>query len=113
MAQRKIEEAKKVQEEALKLAKDLGNPDLLFEAHILGARVAAAEDIKTAATTILKTLLLETRTPKEKAAVFYELYRVDMHSHYRQNSLDLYQKLYDETPQFIFKQRIQKLILGR
>ena len=113
LAQRKLAEAKKAQEEALQLAKDLGNPDLLFEVHILGGRVAAAEDNKTEATNILKNLLLETRTPKEKAAVFYELYRVDMHSHYRQNALELYQKLYDDTPQFIFKQRIQKLILGR
>ena len=109
----RIDDAHKAQQEALKIAKNLGNPNLLFEVRILGAKVAATHKDLKEATFTLKELLLDVASPKEKAAIFYELYQVDKNSAYRQNALQLYQKLYDETPQFIFKQRIQQLILGR
>ena len=113
LAQEKFEEAIAIQKEALKLSKQLGNPNLLFDAKLLGARVASTTGKKEKANKILSTLLEKIDTPKEKAAIFYELYQIDKQTIYRDNALKLYQKLYDETPQFIFKQRIQKLILGR
>ncbi len=112
LAQGKVEEAQATQKEALKIAKQLGNPNLLFEVHILGVRVTATKDKKEAAF-ILKELLLDVDAPIQKAALFYELYKIEKNSEYKQNALELYQKLYNETPQFIFKQRIQHLILGR
>jgi len=112
LAQGKVEEAQTTQKEALKIAKQLGNPNLLFEVQILGARVAAIKD-KKEGSFILKELLLDIEAPIQKAALFYELYKLEEHSDYRQSALQLYQKLYNETPQFIFKQRIQHLILGR
>ncbi len=112
LAQGKIEEAMAIQKEALKLAKQLGNPNLLFEVHILGVRVTATKD-KKEASFILKELLHDIEAPIQRAALFYELYKLEKHSDYRQNALQLYQELYNETPQFIFKQRIQHLILGR
>ena len=113
LTQGKVEEAQTIQKEALKIAKRLGNPNLLFKVHLLGARVAAASKDKKEAAFILKELLLDIQAPIQKAALFYELYKLEKHSDYRQNALQLYQKLYNETPQFIFKQRIQHLILGR
>ena len=112
LAQGKVEEAQATQKEALKIAKQLGNPNLIFEVHILGARVTAVKD-KKEASFILKELLLDIESPIQKAALFYELYQLEKHNDYKQNALQLYQKLYNETPQFIFKQRIQHLILGR
>ena len=93
----------------------MGNPDLLFETYLLGARVATSIDQKEKAADVLLALLKEkgNSSPKEQAAIYYELYQIDRQDDYRQEALKRYQKLYDATPQFIYKQRIQKLILGR
>ncbi|MEM1119760.1 MAG: tetratricopeptide repeat protein [Bacteroidota bacterium] len=114
VAQGKIKEAKVAQEEALKVAQDLGNPDLLFDAKILGARVAYAEKNIDLATDILQDLLKERTSEKEQADIYYELYQVVKDKEtYRQNALDLYQNLYSETPQFLFRKRMQQLILRK
>lgn len=114
VAQGKIEEAKLAQEEALKIANELGNPDLLFDAKILGARVAFAEEKMELATNILEHLLNEEKSPKERADIYFELYKLAKDKEeYRQNALNLYQKLYSETPQFLFRKRMQQLILQK
>ncbi len=114
VAQGKIGEAQAVQKEALAIAEELGNPDLVFDARILGARVAFSKGDFAQAVSILKKLLLGPRNQKEKADIFFELYKIDPeNNHYRQNALNLYQVLYNETPQFLFQKRIQQLIMGR
>ena len=114
VAQGKILAAKTSQKEALKIANELGNPDLVFDAKILGARVALAENKPASATSILETLLTEERSPKEKADIYFELYRIASDNEkYRQNALTLYQSLYSETPQFLFRKRMQQLILRK
>ena len=115
VAQGKIQEAKTSQEEALKLAEELGNPNLIFDAKILGAKVAYSEGDLKLATSLLKRLLEEEgRSEKEKADINYELYKVSGHiEKYRKNALSLYQNLYSETPQFLFRKRMQQLVLKK
>jgi len=92
----------------------LGNPDLVFDAKILGARVLFSEGKLATATVILEKLLTEERSPKEKADIYFELYQIASDKEeYRQNALTLYQNLYSETPQFLFRKRMQQLILKK
>jgi tetratricopeptide (TPR) repeat protein/class 3 adenylate cyclase len=114
VSQGKIKAAKTAQQEALAIALELGNLDLVFDAKILGARVACAEGDIILAKEILNELLKMERNQKEKADIFFELYKIDTsNQYYQQNALNLYQNLYSETPQFLFRKRIQQLILGR
>ena len=114
VAQGKIKEAKAVQEEALKIANKLGNPDLVFDAKILGARVVFAAGQSAAAKNILEALLKEKREAKEEADIYFELYKISPDNEdYRQNALLLYQSLYSETPQFLFRKRMQQLVLRK
>jgi len=114
VAQNKIREAKIAQEEALAIAQELGNPNLLFDAQILGARVAYAEGKMTVAKEILEKLLSQEKNQKEQADIYYELYRVATDKEgYCQSALTLYQNLYSETPQFLFRKRMQQLILRK
>ncbi|MEM6320058.1 MAG: tetratricopeptide repeat protein [Bacteroidota bacterium] len=114
VAQRKIEAAKAAQQEAMEIAEELGNPDLIFDAKILGARVAFAEKKLADAKDILDQLLAEEHSLKERADIYFELYRVATDKEaYRQKALHLYQNLYSETPQFLFRKRMQQLVLGR
>ncbi len=114
VAQGKIKEAKDAQKEALQLAEELGNPDLVFDAKILGAKVAYSEGNLDMATEILEHLLKLEPSEKEKADIYYELYKVSGQAEkHRQHALSLYQKLYSETPQFLFRKRMQQLILRK
>ena len=114
VAQGKIKAAKIAQEEALRIANEIGNPDLVFDAKILGARVAFSEGNLTFARDILEDLLKEEHNSKEKADIYFELYQVATDNEdYRQNALTLYQNLYSETPQFLFRKRMQQLVLRK
>ena len=96
------------------MAEELGNPDLVFDAKILGAKVAYSEEKLDLATKILEDLLEIDPSEKEKADIYYELYKVSGQAEkYRQHALSLYQNLYSETPQFLFRKRMQQLILRK
>lgn len=114
VAQGKIEAAKIAQEEALQIAEELGNPDLVFDAKILGARVAFAEGNLAQATILLEELLLQEHSAKEQADIYYELHKINPDiDDYKEKALTIYRSLYSETPQYIFRKRIQQLVLGR
>ena len=110
----KIKAAKAAQEEAISIALELGNADLVFDAKILGARVLLAEGEITAAKELLNELLLESRNEKEKADIYFEFYKVDPENEKcRKMALNIYQNLYGQTPQFLFRKRIQQLLMGQ
>ncbi len=96
--------------EALEIAEQLGNPDLLFEAVVFSANVAYhAGEIDIAVKT-LNDLLGMFRGKREQSAIYYELFQVQPEEPiYCQKALELYQKLYLEIPQYIFKIRIEEL----
>lgn len=96
-------------QEALDIANELGNPDLIFEAKILLARVYQASNASKESYAMLQALLLENLEPEEQAAVYYHLFEILKETNYRQQALSLYEGLYAETPKYAYKIRLEKL----
>ncbi len=106
----KKEEAKSISTEAIEIANELGNPDLLFEARLLITRLELADGKTEETASDLLNLLETTLTTDQEAAVYYELSRNQPdNEEYRVQALALYRVLYDETPRFNFKDKIDEL----
>jgi len=105
-----LEELNGVVQEALSVAIDLGNPDLLFESQILSAKSFRLHGNNAQAQVALKGLLSKPLQKQKKAMVYAELYKVLPHEKsYRENALVLYRELYAATPKYIFKKQIEML----
>lgn len=104
------EELLPVHREALSLANELGNPDLLFEAELLSAKVCFLKDNAAEAEEKLLNLVAKALSEDQQAAAYYELFRIlPSKGEYREKALAIYRKLYNATPRFVFHQRIQDL----
>ncbi|PHN07437.1 adenylate/guanylate cyclase domain-containing protein [Flavilitoribacter nigricans] len=104
------QELERVRKEALRIALDLGNPDLLFDAELLDARVTFLKGNTAEAIAILNKLLRGEFDPDQSANAYFERYRIDpTDEEARKKALDLYRKLYRSTPKFIFRHRIEML----
>ena len=100
----------KVHKEALDIALDLGNPDLLFDAELLDARVTALKGDIAGALAVLDKLLRGEFDPDQTANAYFEKFRIDQtDEEARKKALNLYRKLYRSTPKFIFRHRIELL----
>ncbi|MEM9884931.1 MAG: tetratricopeptide repeat protein [Bacteroidota bacterium] len=106
----KIEEVPPIKKEAIELSESLGNPDLIFEASILAARYAASTNEQKTAIDLISSLLKYYPELHQQATTYYVLSQIEpeQKSH-REIALQLYQQLYEETPKFIYKRRIEKL----
>lgn len=108
--QNKIEEATAINAEALEMAEELGNPELIFEARILSAKVAFNNGEPGKAVAALQKLLNDTQNEKEIADLHFELQHMQPHQNiHRTEALKLYQKLYTSVPRHIFKARMEAL----
>lgn len=100
----------KVRKESLDIAQDLGNPELLFDAELLDARVTHLKGDTAGALAILDKLLKGEFDPDQRANAFFERYRIDpTDARSREKAIGLFQKLYRSTPKFTFHNRIQLL----
>ena len=95
--------------EAKKIAEELGNQELIFGAKILTAQVYIANKNNESAREILVELLKEELEDSERAAVLYELHKISTSDIHRTTALALYSSLHQETPQYLFQQRLEKL----
>ncbi len=99
-----------VVEEALALADALGNPDLLFEARLLQARAHILNDDNGPAITGLYALLSDDIFREQEAAVHFELARLlPERTDHRSKALVLYKALYNNTPKYLYRMRIEGL----
>ena len=106
----KLDELDNVFREALEIAEDLGNPELLFEAKILAAKTHELEGENKKALSILHGLLLSDLGKDQEAAVYFELHKIlPEESKYKSKALSLYQTLFGETPRFLYKTRLEEL----
>lgn len=105
-----LTELEKVRKEALDLALDLGNPDLLFDAELLDARATFLEGNTAKAIAVLQKLVEGEFDPDQSASAYFEKYRIDpTDEEARKQALALYRELYRSTPKFIFRHRIDFL----
>ncbi len=105
-----LEALERVRDEALSLAGELGNPDLIFESTLLDARVHFAEGDPQTGIEILQQLLEQSISDDQSAAAYFDLWRMRPDcEEYREKALDAYRKLYEATPRFLFRQRIEEM----
>lgn len=99
-----------IQQEAMALAEELGNPDLLFQATILRANWLTYQNNTQQAAQLLYNLLDDSPEADKAAAVHFELAQLfPQETQHKEQALELYRQLYQETPRYSFYQRIQQL----
>ncbi|MBK9338011.1 MAG: tetratricopeptide repeat protein [Lewinellaceae bacterium] len=105
-----VSTARQLLEEGRDISLTLGNAELTFAANILRAQVILAEDNKPEAMRQLMQLQAIARTEREEAAVQFELRKVAENPEpHRKRALELYQNLYNHTPQYVYKLRLDEL----
>ncbi len=105
-----LEWANEIQREVLDLAENLDNPDLLFEALLLSAKVNHLAGNKELALKNLDAMLQRARSDRERAAIYYERWNMgEKAAQSKQRALKLFQQLYDSEPRFIYKKKIDQL----
>lgn len=107
---KKVVELLKVEEEALALAKELGNPDLLFNARTLEIRALHLNGRTNEALVLLNELqqqALSTEQQAEAAYIRFRLLPVDKTAY--ELATRLFKELYAATPQYLYKTRLEKL----
>lgn len=93
--------------DALAIAHDLGNPDLLFEAELLTARTHSLNNRKEEARKLLYQMLNLHKDADKQAAIYYVLFRLEPeNAAYREEAFARYSALYKETPKYIFSRRM-------
>ena len=107
---KKVVELLIVEEEALALAKELGNPDLLFNARTLEIRALHLNGRTNEALVLLNELQqhnLSTEQQAEAAYIRFRLLPVDKTAY--DLATRLFKELYAATPQYLYKTRLEKL----
>ncbi len=96
--------------EVLEMANALNSNDLAFEAHILQAKAQHLQGYREQAIQTLQALDSRAHTLAQQAALCFERYLLMPHEEQlRLQALNLYQHLYEQTPKFLFKHRMEIL----
>lgn len=110
LAANRLEEIEALQSEAVQLAAELGNPDLIFEATILTSKYLYHRGLEKDGIELLYQLLSKSLGYDQLAAVYYHLSQMQPEkAEYRQRALEIYENLYESTPHYTFKMRIEAL----
>ncbi|MFT5167162.1 MAG: tetratricopeptide (TPR) repeat protein/class 3 adenylate cyclase [Saprospiraceae bacterium] len=110
IAQKSYAEAEIVNQETMPLAKELGNPDILFDASLYSLVVAHHTGNPSTLGLSFEDLLESARGDEDQAAIYYELYKIHQkETTYGQKAFELYQELFASSPQFRFKSRLKEL----
>ncbi|NJL73806.1 MAG: tetratricopeptide repeat protein [Saprospiraceae bacterium] len=110
LASYKLDDVPPAQQESMTLAMELGNPDLIFEATILTAKLLFQQGQIQNAIYMMQELVAQYTDRGKLATIYYEWSKIEPHQlEYKQKALELNQTLYQATPQFAFKRRIEEL----
>ncbi len=97
-------------DEALAIAHELGNPELLFETELLMARKEITFGKKETAVELLEHLLDRYPERDHQAKAFYELALLHPENKaYKEKALRLLNELYESTPKYSNKSKIEEL----
>lgn len=105
------EELAGVAAEAMELAKELGNPDLLVEVKLMHAQMLAKEEKFTKSLSLLQELATQIDiTPSQMASAYYQRYQISpKDTEARDLARALYEQLYRETPKYQYLIRLEEL----
>jgi tetratricopeptide (TPR) repeat protein/class 3 adenylate cyclase len=114
LADGQLDALEEVEREALQIAEELRNPDVMFGARLLRARaVVAREPVKRdkARNLVQDLLQSDTLTEEQLAEAHLTIYEISgkKDEHARVTALDLYEHLYRETPKFIYNYHLATL----
>ncbi|MEK7256369.1 MAG: tetratricopeptide repeat protein, partial [Bacteroidota bacterium] len=109
IAMKEFDAAHQHWEEAATLAQELDHAEFLFETKLLAARIFIAKGENTKAKTILDGLLQRKLGKREEASVHFKLSKIEEGAGHREKALALYRELFEETPMFVFKVRMEEL----
>lgn len=102
-------EAQVLNQEGLRIAKDIGRKNYIFQGKILSAKIDFASG-KQDAPCCLEAMLQQTSDDEELAALHYELWKMTRRENNRETALKFYQLLYKNTPQIDYKTRIEDML---
>lgn len=105
----RIDEARQHLDEALQLGNEINQPDLIFSAKLFSASLAIADGKDDKAKATLDELLTDEHRDQDLANIHYQYSKVEEGTNHREKALELYQKLFEQTPMYIFGLRIQSL----
>ncbi len=106
----RLEELKALEEEAMLVARELGNPDLLFDAHTFRVRTLYLNGNNGDALNLIKDLMEEYIEEDQQAELYYLRFRIlPIDEEAREQAHSLFEKLYRDMPKFVFKQRLEVL----
>ncbi|PHI20182.1 adenylate/guanylate cyclase domain-containing protein [Lewinellaceae bacterium SD302] len=105
------EELKTTIDQAVSIAKELGNPDLLVDVRLLQALGLQKDGQTKAAKDVLFELLATLEiSAEQQAAARYELFLIDPEDiNSRNEARALYEQLYRETPKYQYELRLERL----
>ncbi|MAT53687.1 MAG: adenylate/guanylate cyclase domain-containing protein [Saprospirales bacterium] len=109
LAMEDLEGTKKLLDEAFDIAWKLNQPELIDEAEMLKAMLHIASGEHEKAREILNELLQNEPEPAKEAAIHFYLSLIEEGTEHCQKALERYQKLYEHTPMYLYKLRIDTL----
>lgn len=107
--QNDLKAAADLNQEALTIAQEMGQSDNVFRSRVVTAKIEHLQGHSATAIAQFKNMQAEVEMPDEQAAVAFELWQISGEDEQRKKAQELYTKLYEETPNFIYKKRITRL----
>jgi len=104
----RYEEAQRLNEEGLQVAGGIGDEEYIFKGNVLSGKIAFALGDEDAPSRF-DEMLRQTQDDAEIATLHYELWKMTQDKEHRQTALNLYQTLYETTPNVDYKTRIEEM----
>lgn len=109
LAKKDLEGTRKLLNEAFDIAWKLNQPELIDAAQMLQARLHIENGESEKAAEILDELLQNNPDADNEAAIHFYFSKLENGISHRQKALELYKKLFEKTPMFLYKLRIESL----
>jgi len=111
-----VQRARECAEECVAISEELHNPNMLFNANVLLARIEAAEGRTDVAVHRLTRMLDEAAEDEQRAELHYRMWRAEDGGRrteeweaHRDEAVRLYTELSEKTPMHAYHQRIEEL----
>ena len=100
---------KNILNEAVDIATKLSNPDMIFEVQLLRARFLLLKNQPDEALKVLKNMEVDNIDEEQQALIAFETFRASGDSSQQQKAINQFNRLYQQTPKFIYKFHLEIL----
>ena len=104
-----LEKIESINDEASEIAEHVGKSDVIFGAKLLKARITAARGNIEEATEALMEVADQHPDEIKQASIYYTITGITGDHEYRQKARNLYERLYENIPDYEFKCRIEEM----